>query len=67
MNKKYIYTLRVKAWFLYKVEADNEKEAREILEKNEFIQSDGDIDGRLITENYKDAWVVSSEKNRESK
>tara|TARA_R110002020_G_C15974987_1_gene747903 strand:- start:157 stop:342 length:186 start_codon:yes stop_codon:yes gene_type:complete len=59
MKKKYIYTLRVKAWFLYKIEANNEKEAKEILEKDGGI----DIDGKLITEKYEDAWVLASEKN----
>jgi|TARA_R100000008_G_C3584841_1_gene171358 hypothetical protein len=59
MKKKQIYTFRVKAFFLYEIRANNEKEAREILEKDGGIN----IDGKLITESYEDAHLLGSEKN----
>jgi len=58
--KKYKYALRVKAFFLYTIEADSEKEAREILDRDGGIE----IDGKLITEGYDKAHCFAREKNK---
>ena len=57
---KNTYTLRVKAWFLYSISANTEKEARKILEEQGGI----DIEGKLITEDYKNASLLAKEKSR---
>ncbi len=59
--KKSIYTLRVRGCFLYSIKADTEKEARQILEEKGGI----DIEGKLITESYANAHLLSREDNKE--
>ena len=59
--KKSIYTLRVRGLFLYKIKADTEKEARQILEEKGGI----DIDGELFTESYANAHLIAREENKE--
>ena len=59
--KKSIYTLRVRGLFLYKIKADTEKEARQILEEKGGI----DIDVELFTESYANAHLIAREDNKE--
>jgi hypothetical protein len=57
--KKYKYMLRVKAYYLYEIEANSEREAKDILEKDNSI----DV-SKIIIENYDKAHCLSKEKNK---
>ena len=63
--KKSIYTLRVRGLFLYKIKADTEKEARQILEEKSGRGSKTRIEGKLIKESYATAQLLSREDNKE--
>ena len=57
--KKYKYILRVKAYYLYEIEADSEREAMDIFKEDNSI----DV-SKIIMEDYDKAHCLTREKNK---